>query len=65
MRMFIGFIMLFSVIGFFGGFLFLFLSYYCDWHWITWTYRILFGIVFICLFIVTLGACIYLIKGGD
>lgn len=65
MRMFIGFIMLFSVIGFFGGFLFMFLSLYIDSHWVELAYKILFGIVFFCLFVVALCGCLYLIKGGD
>lgn len=63
--MFIGFIMLFSVIGFFGGFLFMFLSFYIDSRWIELTCKILFSIFFLSLFIVALGACFYLIKGGD
>lgn len=65
MSMFIGFIMLFSVIGFFGGFLFMFLSFYIDSHWIELTCKILFSIFFCCFFIVALGGCLYLIKGGD
>lgn len=65
MNLWIGFSMLFAVIGFFGSFLFSFLSYYIDWHWIELAHKILFGIAYFCLFIVALGGCLYLIKGGD
>lgn len=43
----------------------MFLSLYFDSHWIELAYKILFSIVFVCLFIIALGDCLYLIKGGD